>query len=59
MSVLLGYGNGVFTNQMTYVTGTSPSSVAVGDFNRDNRLDIIVANGVGESASVYLGYPNE
>ncbi|CAF4265760.1 unnamed protein product, partial [Rotaria sordida] len=32
VSVLLGYGNGSFANQMTYLTGSLPSAVAVGDF---------------------------
>ena len=44
MSVLLGYGNGSFHDQMTYSTGYSPQSVAVGDLNNDTRLDIVVAN---------------
>ncbi|CAF5084582.1 unnamed protein product, partial [Rotaria sp. Silwood1] len=59
MSVLLGYGNGVFTNQMIYSTGTSPSFVAVGNLNNDTRLDIVVTNLNRDSVSVYLGYPNE
>ena len=44
VSVLLGYGNGSFHDQMTYSTGSYPSSVAVGDLNNDTRLDIVVAN---------------
>ena len=44
MSVLLGNGDGTFQNQTRYSAGASPSSVAVGDFNNDTRLDIVVAN---------------
>ncbi|CAF4189382.1 unnamed protein product [Rotaria sp. Silwood2] len=44
---------------MTYSSGLSPESVAVGDFNNDTRLDIVVANTNEKSVTVYLGYPNE
>ncbi|CAF2033924.1 unnamed protein product, partial [Rotaria magnacalcarata] len=44
VSVLLGYGNGSFQNQMTFPTGSEPQSVAVGDFNNDTQLEIVVAN---------------
>src|SRR5213078_1140041 len=36
-------------------TGVSPSSVAVGDFNRDGRRDLAVANRDSDSVSVLLG----
>jgi hypothetical protein len=58
VSVLLGYGNGSFENQMMYSAGTTIQSVAVGDFNNDTRLDIVVANGVSNDVSVLLGYAN-
>ena len=58
VSVLLGYGNGSFANQMTYSTGSYPYSVAVGDFNNDTRLDIVVANYGNNNVSVLLGYGN-
>ncbi|CAF4182995.1 unnamed protein product, partial [Rotaria magnacalcarata] len=47
VSVLLGYCNGSFQNQMTFSTGSYPQSVAVGDFNNDTRLDIVVVNYAG------------
>ena len=56
--MLLGYGNGSFDNQMTYSTGANPSSAAVGDFNNDTRLDIVVANWDSNTVSVLLGYGN-
>ncbi|CAF1660472.1 unnamed protein product, partial [Rotaria magnacalcarata] len=47
VSVLLGYDNGSFQNQMTFSTGSYPLSLAVSDFNNDTRLDIVVANHYG------------
>ncbi|CAF1488615.1 unnamed protein product, partial [Rotaria sordida] len=44
---------------MMYSTGYSPSSVAIGDFNNDIRLDIVVGNLNGHNVMVYLGYPKE
>ena len=58
ISVFLGYGNGSFENQTTYSTGSnsSPYSVAVGDFNSDTILDIVVANYGTNHLDVLLGY---
>jgi hypothetical protein len=60
VGILLGYGNGLFTNQTTYSTGISsqPYSVAVGDFDSDTLLDIIVANYRANDVVVLLGYGN-
>jgi hypothetical protein len=65
VSVLLGNGDGTFQAAVNYSTGTHPVSVAVGDFNRDGKPDLAVANtepatpsGYGEapgSVSVLLG----
>ena len=44
ISVLLGYGDGTFQSAAEYGTLSSPLSVAVGDFNRDGKLDLVVAN---------------
>ncbi|CAF4726353.1 unnamed protein product [Rotaria sp. Silwood2] len=59
MSVLLGYGNGSFSDQVAYSTGANPSSVAVGDFNNDTQLDIAVTNSGSSDVSILLGYSNE
>ncbi|CAF3251064.1 unnamed protein product [Rotaria sp. Silwood2] len=58
IGVLLGYGDGNFSNQMTYTTGISsiPIAVAVGDFNNDSRLDIVVVNSGTDNIGVLLGY---
>jgi hypothetical protein len=46
ISIFYGYGNGIFSNPITYSTGydSLPSSLAAGDFNNDNYLDIVIAN---------------
>jgi hypothetical protein len=44
VSVLLGNGDGTFRTAKTYDAGPAPSSVAVGDFNGDGRLDGVVSN---------------
>ena len=44
VSVLLGDGNGTFQTATNFKAGTYPSSVAVGDFNGDGKLDLAVAN---------------
>ena len=52
-SVLLGNGNGTFAAAVDYPTAVSPFVVAVGDYNKDGKLD--VATGNGNSVSVMLG----
>jgi hypothetical protein len=41
---------------MTYFTGRQPNSVAVGDFNNDYRLDIIVVNFDGSTVGLFIEY---
>ncbi|CAF4309273.1 unnamed protein product [Rotaria socialis] len=59
--VLLGHANGTFFNKITYSSGdnSNPMSVAVGDFNRDGRLDITVCNRLAENIGVFLGYASD
>jgi hypothetical protein len=60
IGIFLGYGNGTFVSQVTYSTGSDshPYSIAVGDFNNDSRLDIVVVNYWSDSVGVFLGYDN-
>ena len=60
ISILLGYGNGSFQHQTNYSTGydSLPSSLAVGDFNNDTYLDIVVANSGTNNIGIFLNYGN-
>ena len=44
VSILLGNGDGTFQPANNMVTGKNPSSIAVGDFNGDGRVDIVTVN---------------
>ena len=45
VSVLLGNGNGTFQAAQSYASGgLTAVSVAVGDFNQDHKMDLVVAN---------------
>ena len=60
IGIFLGYGNGSFQKQKTLSTGrtSAPASVAVGDFNNDNHVDIVVANENTGNVGLFLGYGN-
>ncbi len=60
VGVLLNTGTGTFANQVTHSTGNSsvPSSVAIADVNRDNKLDIIVSNYGSNKVGVLLNTGN-
>ena len=46
IGVILGYGNGSFSEQMIFSAGpqSAPYSIAIGHFNEDNQLDLVVVN---------------
>jgi hypothetical protein len=44
-----------FTNSQILTTDASPTSIVVGDFNRDGKLDLAVANNGSASVSIFLG----
>jgi hypothetical protein len=59
ISVLIGnnQGYGTFTSGSAAPAGEDPVAVAVGDFNNDGNLDVVVANGgsSGSTVSILLG----
>ncbi len=56
-SVLLGDGNGGFSpaRGSPFPAGHSPNDLAVGDFNRDGRIDLAIANHDEQHLTVLLG----
>ncbi len=58
--VLPNHGDGVFdgafVSDVTYETGDSPQSVAIGDMNGDGNADLAVANIVSNDVSILLNY---
>ncbi|HYY22517.1 MAG TPA: FG-GAP-like repeat-containing protein [Thermoleophilaceae bacterium] len=58
VDVLLGAGDGTFSAKFTSGPGVgalAPYSVAVADFNADQRLDVALANAGSDNVSVLLG----
>ncbi|MGI5863912.1 MAG: Ig-like domain-containing protein [Myxococcales bacterium] len=56
--VMFGDGAGLFAAPVEYAfpgTSPAPSAVAVGDFNRDGALDVVVANGAANNVCFYYG----
>ena len=54
VSILLGNGDGTFQAAVNFAAGKNPSSIAVGDFNGDGRVDLVTANS-DNTVSVLLG----
>ena len=55
VSILLGDGTGNFTLASSTAVGFLPNSVAAGDFNGDEKLDLAVANLSSNTVSILLG----
>ncbi|WP_333223282.1 Calx-beta domain-containing protein, partial [Microcoleus sp. Pol12A5] len=51
-------GTGGFSSATNFSVGTNPSSLAIANFNADDRLDIAVANRDSNNVSVLLNSPN-
>lgn len=60
VTVLLGSGTGTFQAApgSPVSVGNSPSSLAIADFNADNKLDLAVANSGDSTVTVFLGAGN-
>ena len=57
--ILLGYGNGSFTDPIIYPLGSSPPwAITIGDINHDNQLDVAVSNSETNSIGIFLGSYN-
>lgn len=60
IGVFIQSGSELFATAALFSTGNQsrPTSVALGDFNSDNYLDIVVTNSFNDSIGVLLGYGN-
>jgi hypothetical protein len=56
IGILLGYGNGIFADLVKFPIdyGSLPSSVVVGDFKDDRKLDFAVVNEGSDSLEILL-----
>ncbi|CAF1487942.1 unnamed protein product, partial [Rotaria sordida] len=60
LAILLGYDDGCFADMITYSTGSNsyPNSLAIGDFNNDDQMDIVVVNYAANNIGLFLNYGN-
>jgi len=54
-SVAMSAPTNIPTSSFPFAVGTKPEAVAIGDFNRDGKLDIVVANSDTNNVSIVLG----
>lgn len=57
-SVIFGNGDGTFSRRKTFSTGDGslPYSIAMADFDGDDKLDLIVPNSGTDNMGILLGY---
>jgi len=53
--VLRNSGTGAFTSSSTYTTSLMPQSVAIGDFDKDGKMDVVTGNVANKNVSVLPG----
>ena len=60
IGILLGDGSGLFLEETTYLldSNSRPRSVIVVDFNKDDLLDIAVANFLADNIVIFQGHGN-
>jgi Bacterial type II and III secretion system protein/FG-GAP-like repeat len=58
VSILLGKGDGTFQTPTTLQVGTSPRSLATGNFNADGFADLAVADYTSNDLWIFLGNGN-
>ncbi|CAF1156725.1 unnamed protein product [Rotaria sordida] len=60
IAIYFGHGNGTVASPVQYSTGSgsAPRMVAVGDFDNDSRLDVVIANFGTNSVGVLLKFQN-
>jgi hypothetical protein len=59
--VLFGFGDGTFLLGTAYSTGigSQPQMLAIGDLNKDGRLDITVVNSAANNTGVFFAFGSE
>ncbi|CAF3678182.1 unnamed protein product [Adineta steineri] len=59
--ILFGVGDGSFLLGISYSTGigSGPSELALGDFNKDNQLDIALSNQLANETGIFIRYSSE
>jgi hypothetical protein len=57
VTILLGAGDGTFTSAKSLSTGSGlyPEDIAVGDFNKDGKPDLIISNALARNLKLFLG----
>lgn len=55
VTIMLGNGDGTFSQGQAYSVGNHPTSVAAADFNLDGKLDLAVTDASDDAVSILFG----